>query len=70
MAFADKKRMIEYNETYKREHYDRIDIRFRKGGRALLQSAADSVGESVAEYVRAAVKTRLVSDGFDVPSQF
>lgn len=70
MAFADKKRMVEYNESYKREHYDRIDVRFRKGGKELIKIAADAAGESVASYIKGAVASRLEDDGLTVPADF
>lgn len=70
MAFADKKRMVEYNESYKREHYDRVDVRFRKGGKELIKTASDEAGESVASYIKGAVADRLRADGFIVPNDF
>jgi hypothetical protein len=70
VAFADKKRMIEYNDQYKREHYDRIDVRFRKGGKALIQTAAEAAGETVSVYIKRSVAARLEEDGLVVPEDF
>ena len=48
-------------------HYDRIALVLPKGGKALIESAAGAIGESVNGYVSRAVLTRLGLDAWPAP---
>lgn len=70
MAFADKKRANAYNESYKSEHYTRLNIMFRKGHKELVRVAAEAAGESMNAYIKGAIAARLEEDGLVVPEDF
>lgn len=62
MAFKDKARMIEYNNQFSRENYDRIGLMVPKGQKKAIQDAAQTAGMSVNEYVKKAVAAQMERD--------
>ena len=45
----------EYQDTYNKEHYDRIDYRMKKGQKEIVKAAADKEGQSINEFITDAV---------------
>jgi hypothetical protein len=50
-------------DRWNRAHYDRLELRVYKGGRAEVQALADDAGLSVSEYIRLAIKEKAEKDG-------
>lgn len=53
----------EVKDRWNRAHYDRVELRVYKGGKAEVQALADDAGLSVSEYIRQAVKEKAEKDG-------
>lgn len=70
MAFADKKRTVEYNNAYNAEHYERLRITVRRGCGQIIEAAAADAGLSKNAYMKEAISDRLRADGFTVPDDF
>lgn len=59
------------NHKYESKTYDTLNVRIRKdrGGKALVQAAAEAAGESTGVYIMNAVYDRMREEGIDVPEK-
>jgi predicted DNA-binding protein len=55
----DKQKRNARMNRWKKENKERMEILFNKGTKDRVKAAADYVGESTSEYVRAALEQRL-----------
>ena len=55
----DRKHSQEYNNEYKREHYDRIGFLAPKGMKEQIKEAAEVEGCSMSEWINKAIDERL-----------
>ena len=53
----------EVKDRWNRAHYDRVELRVYKGGKAEVQALADDAGLSVSEYIRRAAKEKAKKEG-------
>ena len=62
---------IRANHKYETKTYDTLNVRIRKdrGGKALVQAAAEAVGETTGVYIMNAVYERMREEGIDVPDK-
>lgn len=62
---------IRANHKYETKTYDTLNVRIRKdrGGKALVQAAADAAGETTGVYIMNAVYERMREEGIDVPDK-
>ena len=51
------------NKKYNAKAYDNIAFTVPKGERDFIKSAAEAAGESLAEYIRNAIKVRMKAEG-------
>ena len=65
------KSRIKANNKYNAKAYDTLNVRIRKdrGGKALVQAAAEAAGESTGVYIMNAVYERMREEGIDVPDK-
>lgn len=54
-----KKTQTQWSNEYNAKAYDRLNILVPKGRKAMLQAAADAVGESVNQYTNKALLARM-----------
>lgn len=59
------------SKKYGEKTYDTLNVRIRKdrGGKALVQAAADAAGETTGVYIMNAVYDRMREEGIDVPDK-
>ena len=50
---------FKYQDEYNNAHYDRVVLRFKKGQKELLKDAASRNGQSVNEFITAAIMAKL-----------
>ena len=50
---------IAYQNDYNREKYDRVNLTMKKGKKALVKEAAAAAGQSVNEFINAAIDKAL-----------
>lgn len=50
---------IAYQNDYNREKYDRVNLTMKKGKKALVKKAAAAAGQSVNEFINAAIDKAL-----------
>lgn len=50
---------IKYQNDFIRKHYDRIELRVKKGQKELIKNAASKAGQSLNEYVSQAIRERM-----------
>lgn len=60
---SEKFDQIKYQDEYNRTHYDRIQVRVRKGEKSKLQNAAKEAGQSLNEYIIQAINERMERNG-------
>ena len=58
MAWKDKSAMIEYNNNFNREKYDRITVMLPKGYRDKLRSVVGEHG-SITAYIKDAIDAKM-----------
>lgn len=58
MAFKEKQRMVEYNNAYNKENYDRITIMAKKGWKDKLRYLSEITGESVNSLILTAIREK------------
>ena len=66
MAFADKKRAIEYINQHQRENYDRITILRTKGDKDKIDALAKDRGVSRNELINWCINQQLRTLGVDL----
>lgn len=59
MAYKNKTDTIRYNNTFTKEHYDRINLTLPKGQKAKVKSEAEDQAESVNCYISKAIALRV-----------
>lgn len=50
---------IAYQNEFNKKNYDRIEIKVRKGRKAVIQEAATAAGQSLSEYISQAINERM-----------
>ena len=58
MAYKNKADTIRYNNTFTKEHYDRINLTLPKGQKEKVKSEAEDQAESVNCYISKAIALR------------
>ena len=53
---------IKYQNEYKRQKYDRMEVLTPKGEKAIIKEKAKAAGESVNEYIYKAIKKRMAAE--------
>lgn len=52
----------EYIQQYKKEHYDNIFVRVKKGEKGRIKAHAEKNGESLNEFVKRAISEQICRD--------
>lgn len=55
---------IKYQHDYNKKNYDRIEITVKKGKKTEIKEAAQAAGQSVNEFIVAAICERMKKEGF------
>lgn len=53
---------IKYQNQFINEKYDRINLTVPKGEKAVIKERAEASGESVNEYIKKAIKRRMLEE--------
>ena len=53
---------IKYQNEFKKANYERVEIRVKKGERAIIKEIAAAAGQNVSEYINQAIKERMERD--------
>lgn len=66
MAYKTMEDILLHNAQYQKTHFDVVSTRFRKIENVpkMLENASATTGMSKAEYIRMAIKDRMIKDGF------
>ena len=62
VAFKEKSRMIQYNNSYNKDRYDRINVMVAKGDKAIIKAHSEPQGESVNGFINRAIKETMERD--------
>ncbi len=62
MAYKDKSKAIEYNNSFIARMYDRINLTMPKGKKEIIQAFAESNGESVNAFINRAISEAMERD--------
>ena len=66
MAYADKKREVEYMTNYMRDKYDRVQILRPKGDKAKIKEIAESRGTSPNAMLNGILDEWLKNNGYSL----
>ena len=55
MAYKKTDKLIQYNNAYNKDNYDRITVLVRKGRKEEIKACADANGESVNAFINRAI---------------
>lgn len=50
---------VKYDNQYRAEHFERIDILFAKGTKEKIKTASEALGIGISEFVRQAVDEKI-----------
>lgn len=62
MAYKDKSKAIEYNNSFIAKAYDRINLTVSKGKKEIIQAHAETVGTSVNAFINRAINETMERD--------
>ena len=62
MAFKDKARMSEYQNSYIKQTYDRVNLTLPKGDKIIVKAHAAGQNESVNAFINRAISEQIVRD--------
>lgn len=65
MAYKKTDKLIEYNNQYNKEKYDRFSLMLPKGKKSMIQQALKD-GESVNGFINALIDKELAARGFGI----
>ena len=65
MAYKKTDKLIEYNNQYNRENYDRVSLMLPSGKKAIIKKALKD-GESVNGFINALIDKELAARGFGI----
>lgn len=67
MSKNEEFKQIEYQNNYIKEKYDRINLTVPKGKKATIKEAATAAGQSVNEFINAAIDEKIFSGAMNKP---
>lgn len=59
MPYKKTERLIQYNNQYNKENYDRINLTLPKGYKERIKEFSDANGESVNAFIKRAIDSLL-----------
>ena len=62
MAFKNKARMSEYQNSYIKQTYDRVNLTLPKGDKIIVKAHAAGQNESVNAFINRAISEQIVRD--------